>query len=136
MLARITANVAFLLLLSACTTTSSGFVFEDIKARSAAITIVQIEHRIAEADAVRAECNLRLRAEGKSVARAMYAAGNKTVILHSNGPKHHPTAPACSWTEDGKKVVLCTNPKSFNNAVALEACGHEAFHFHEVVDHK
>lgn len=39
-------------------------------------------------------------------------------------------------TEGGRKIVLCTAPRSFNDEVALIGCGHEAFHFHEVIDHK
>lgn len=93
--------------------------FTEVPARRPAALEVTLTHRIADAATVAAECAWRNR-----------VAGNGAVRMH-------PTNPACSWTEPGgRRVVLCTNPESFNNALALEACGHEAFHFHEIVDHR
>lgn len=101
-------------------TPASGFTFEERPARLPARAEVVIKHVIAEASEVASTCSWRNRVAGSGGSVRM-----------------HPTNPACSWTEpDGTKVVLCTNPKSFNNTLALEACGHEAFHFHEVVDHR
>lgn len=115
------AALIFLVLLLgiySCTGGDDRPVFQDIPARKPMQLEVVLKHRIAEAKDVKVECEWRARASTGVVMKA------------------HPTFPACSWIEpDGTKIVLCTNPKSFNNHIGLEACGHEAFHFHEVVDH-
>lgn len=112
-------RIALASLLTGCAATGSGYTFTEVPSRRPAVMEVTLTHRIADAATVAAECAWRNRVSG-------------------NGPvRMHPTNPACSWFEpDGRKVVLCTDPVSFNNALGLEACGHEAFHFHEKVDHK
>lgn len=109
--------VAVLGYLTGCAATPDEFTFKDVPSTKQAQMEVVLVHRIAEAPQVAATCAWRNRVAGNGVV------------------KMHPTSPACSWRENGQRIVLCTNPKSFNNKVALEACGHEAFHWHEIVDH-
>jgi pyruvate/2-oxoglutarate/acetoin dehydrogenase E1 component len=110
--------------------------FRDVRSKKPAVAEVTIKHRIGEAAQVAAECAMRNRAEGKGQVHEVIVIDGR-ILTFKNGPAQDAETPACSWTEpDGTKVVYCTNPKSFNNNRALLACGHEAFHFHEEVDHE
>jgi hypothetical protein len=101
----------FALLLAGCAT---GPTFTDKPAAKPFVSTVVIEHRMADEATVRGTCYMRNRAAG--------------VRLHEG-------APGCSWVENGRAIVLCVAPKSFNDKLALEVCGHEAAHHHEGIDH-
>jgi hypothetical protein len=110
-------TIAAAIALTGCAT--AGHAFQDIPAQGAPRMRVMIDHRLATAAEVKAICYMKFRESG--------AAGVTW---------HYPNAPGCSWEENGVQVVLCTTPRSFNDLEALESCGHEDLHRHNIIDHK
>jgi hypothetical protein len=91
--------------------------FEDVPAQGPALMEVTVTSRIADAATVRGICVMKARESGVKIVA-------------------HPTHPACSWTEGGRRMILWTRPGSFNDEPALVPAGHELLHHHNLIDHR
>jgi hypothetical protein len=89
--------------------------FVDVPARGQSYAEVLVKSRIADEETVRATCYWKNREAGVRVERG---------------------APGCSFMENGVRVILWTDPRSFTNSVGLEIAGHELYHHHNRIDHK
>jgi hypothetical protein len=109
------AAIFALVVLCSCSTTGS-YAFESAQPVGASRMTVVIEHRMAPLEQVITTCTWKVR--------------------ESAGVKLSKQPLACSWNERATHVVLCAEPRDFNDHALIEACGHEDMHFHNLIDHK
>lgn len=89
--------------------------FVDVPARGPARPNVLVESRVADEATVKRTCYWKAREAG--------------VRLFEGSP-------GCSFTENGRRVILWVAPRSFTDRLPLEVAGHELLHHHNVIDHK
>jgi hypothetical protein len=92
--------------------------FEDIASPKPFVEEVVVVSRMLDAERVRALCYWKQRESG--VIQRGYLSD----------------APACSFIEQGRIVIVCTRADSFNEQRKLLGCGHELRHWHEGIDHR